>query len=130
MTYRRIGNSGLFVSTISLGTWVNFGIEVKGTEARDLIKAALDNGINFLDTAEVYQDGEAEVALGKVLKDLGVPRSSIVVATKIFWGGADRKNPSANDYGCSRKRIIEGLAASLKRLDLEYVDIVSYYIPF
>ena len=111
---------------ISLATslQINFGVEVAGKDAQALIQTAIDNGINFIDTAEVYQDGQSEIALGKVLKELKIPREQLVVATKIFWGGVDRKNPGANEYGCSRKHIIEGLKLSLERLQLDYVDVV------
>ena len=87
-------------------------------------KAALDAGCNFLDNAEVYADGAAEVSMGKVLKRLNVDRSELVISTKLFWGGK-----GVNQRGLSRKHIIEGLNKSLKRLDLEYVDLLFCHRP-
>jgi voltage-dependent potassium channel beta subunit len=103
---------------------VNFGIEVAGQTAKDLVEACLAAGINFFDTAESYQDGASEITLGNIFKELKTPRSDIVVSSKIFWGGADRKNLKANDVGCSRKHIVEGTNAVLARLQMEYVDIL------
>ena len=79
-----------------------------------------ENGINFFDTAEVYNAGNAERVLGNCLKELGYRRSSFIVSTKIYWGGN-----AETEKGLSRKHIIEGLKGSLERLQLDYVDIVS-----
>ncbi|CAG8717453.1 1095_t:CDS:2, partial [Acaulospora colombiana] len=118
MEYRYLGRSGLKVSVLSLGGWVTFGGQVPPGEI------AFDNGINYFDTAEVYAGGKSEIDMGNAIKKLGWKRSDFVISTKIFWGG---KGP--NDRGLSRKHIIEGLNASLKRLGLEYVDIVYAHRP-
>ncbi|XP_061591090.1 voltage-gated potassium channel subunit beta-2-like isoform X2 [Cololabis saira] len=119
MTYRNVGKSGLRVSCLGLGTWVTFGGQIAEEVAEELMTFAYDNGINLFDTAEVYSGGRAETVLGNVLKKKGWRRSSLVVTTKIFWG-----NKAEMERGLSRKHIIEGLRASLRRLQLEYVDVV------
>ncbi|CAG8712454.1 8222_t:CDS:2 [Gigaspora margarita] len=88
------------------------------------MQIAFDNGINYFDTAEVYSGGKSEIDMGCAIKKLGWNRSGFVISTKIFWGG---KGP--NDRGLSRKHIVEGLNSSLKRLGLEYVDIVYAHRP-
>ncbi|KAM4646837.1 voltage-gated potassium channel subunit beta-2 isoform 3-T3 [Amazona ochrocephala] len=117
--YRNLGKSGLRVSCLGLGTWVTFGGQITDEMAEQLMTLAYDNGINLFDTAEVYAAGKAEVVLGNIIKKKGWRRSSLVITTKIFWGGK-----AETERGLSRKHIIEGLKASLERLQLEYVDVV------
>ncbi len=124
MQYRFLGKSGLKVSALSFGSWVTFGTQIGVDEAYKLMKIAYDAGINFFDNAEVYAAGESEIIMGKVLKKAGWKRSDLVVSTKIFWGG---KGP--NDTGLSRKHIIEGTNAALKRLQLDYVDLIFCHRP-
>ncbi|KAG9482008.1 hypothetical protein GDO78_010960 [Eleutherodactylus coqui] len=119
MRYRNLGKSGLRVSCLGLGTWVTFGGQITDEMAEQLMTLAYDNGINLFDTAEVYAAGKAEVVLGNIIKKKGWRRSSLVITTKIFWGGK-----AETERGLSRKHIIEGLKASLDRLQLEYVDVV------
>ncbi|ERE81879.1 voltage-gated potassium channel subunit beta-2-like isoform 3 [Cricetulus griseus] len=119
MIYRNLGKSGLRVSCLGLGTWVTFGGQITDEMAEHLMTLAYDNGINLFDTAEVYAAGKAEVVLGSVIKKKGWRRSSLVITTKIFWGGK-----AETERGLSRKHIIEGLKASLERLQLDYVDVV------
>ncbi|KAI8916239.1 NADP-dependent oxidoreductase domain-containing protein [Gorgonomyces haynaldii] len=123
MEYRHLGNSGLKVSALSLGGWLNLHPQHL-EESQELIKCALDHGVNLIDTAEEYADGESEKAIGMILKNLNVTRSQLVVSTKIYWGG-----PGPNDRGLSRKHIIEGLNASLERLQMDYVDLVFAHRP-
>lgn len=124
MEYRRLGSSGLQVSALSFGSWVTFAKQVDVDLAADMMKAALDHGVNFFDNAEVYEDGQSEIVMGKAIAKLGLTRSDYVVSTKIFWGG---KGP--NDHGLSRKHIVEGTRAALDRMGLEYVDLVFCHRP-
>ncbi|KAI0684582.1 NADP-dependent oxidoreductase domain-containing protein [Cytidiella melzeri] len=125
MPFRRLGRSGLRVPLFSLGAWLTLGGSVKGDPVKDIIKVAFENGINMIDTAETYADGESETHIGIALKALGYRRSDLVVTTKLFWG--TRRGP--NDMGLSRKHIIEGLRESLERLQLDYVDVVFAHRP-
>jgi len=124
MEYRYMGKSGLRLSVLSLGAWVNWGSIISDDVAFETMKTAFDMGCNFFDNAEVYAGGKAEETMGRCLKKLNVPRSELVISTKIFWGGK-----GVNERGLSRKHIIEGTNASLKRLDLEYVDIMFAHRP-
>lgn len=124
MEYRYLGASGLRVSALSFGSWVTFGQQLDTDAAYDAMKAAYEAGCNFFDNAEAYAGGESEIVMGKVLKRAGWARKDLVVSTKIFWGG---RGP--NDRGLSRKHLIEGLHASLGRLDLDYVDILFCHRP-
>lgn len=117
MKYRRLGGSGLKVSEISLGSWLTYGGYVERENAVNSIKTAYDLGINFFDTANVYERGAAEVVVGQALKEY--PRESYVLATKAFWPMGE----GPNDRGLSRKHVTEQVNASLKRLGHEYVDI-------
>jgi len=128
MEYRRLGNSGLKVSAISLGGWLTYGGHVENENTFACMKAAYDVGINFFDCAEGYSDGESEKIMGQAIKKFGWKRNDLVVSTKIYWGAAHGDNP-INNLGLSRKHVIEGVNASLKRLDLEYVDLIYAHRP-
>ena len=117
MIYRYLGNSGLKVSVISWGNWINTKDENDVTY--ETVKTAIEGGVNFFDTAEIYGFGEGETSLGAALKKLGTRREDLVISTKIFRSGM-----GVNDSFLSRKHIIEGLNNSLKRLQLDYVDVV------
>lgn len=119
MQYRRLGNTGLKVSEISLGSWLTYGGYVAEENAIRTIHKAYDLGINFFDTANVYMRGEAEKVVAKAIKSF--PRESYVLATKVFWPMGE----GPNDRGLSRKHIMEQAHASLKRLGVDYIDI--YY---
>ena len=119
MQYRRLGNTGLKVSEISLGSWLTYGGYVEEQNAVASIDQAYELGINFFDTANVYIRGEAEKVVGKALSKY--PRSSYVLATKVFGNMGE----GPNDHGLSRKHIIEQCNASLTRLGIDYIDI--YY---
>lgn len=124
MEYRFLGKSGLKVSALSLGSWVTFNDQLNVDAAYNCMKAAYDAGVNFFDNAEAYAAGEAETIMGKVLRKAGWKRSDLVISTKIFWGGE-----GPNDKGLSRKHIIEGTDAALKRLDMDYVDLIFCHRP-
>jgi voltage-dependent potassium channel beta subunit len=117
MEYRRLGRAGVKVSAIGFGSWVTFGKQVDAKLADKLVGHALDLGIHFLDTADVYAQGAAEEILGQVLASRR--RESIVLATKCY--GEMGKGP--NDRGLSRKHILEACHASLRRLRTEYIDL-------
>ena len=117
MEYRRLGNSGLKVSAIGLGTWLNFGGHLGDREAGRIVRGALEGGVNLIDTADVYASGKAEEQLGRVLE--GIRRSSYVLATKAFFP----MGPGPNDKGLSRKHLFESVHASLKRLGTDSIDI-------
>ncbi|WP_342565313.1 aldo/keto reductase family protein [Paenibacillus sp. FSL R7-0345] len=118
MKYRRLGGSGLKVSEISLGSWLTYGGYVERENAVKAIETAYGSGVNFFDTANVYEKGAAEKLLGETLR--GFPRESYVLATKVYGVMGD----GPNDRGLSRKHITEQCHASLKRLGAEYVDIM------
>ncbi|KAI9220840.1 NADP-dependent oxidoreductase domain-containing protein [Blastocladiella britannica] len=128
MEYRFLGKSGLKVSVLSLGGWVTYGGQVKDDVTYQCMKTAYELGVNFFDTAEVYASGQSEVDMGKAIKrlgeELGTKRSDLVISTKLFWAGK-----GVNDRGLSRKHIIEGLRASLDRMDQTYVDVVFAHRP-
>ncbi|XP_027731734.1 voltage-gated potassium channel subunit beta-1 isoform X1 [Vombatus ursinus] len=119
MPHRNLGKSGLRVSCLGLGTWVTFGGQISDEVAERLMTIAYESGVNLFDTAEVYAAGKAEVILGSIIKRKGWRRSSLVITTKLYWGGK-----AETERGLSRKHIIEGLKGSLQRLQLEYVDVV------
>ena len=117
MHYRRLGRSGLKVSEISLGAWVTFGNQLDESTASTLIHAAYEQGVNYFDNADAYGNGEAEIIMGKAIKDL--PRQALVISSKVFWPTM----PGPNGRGLSRKHISESIHASLRRLDTDYVDL-------
>ncbi|KJA28337.1 hypothetical protein HYPSUDRAFT_155473 [Hypholoma sublateritium FD-334 SS-4] len=125
MPFRRLGPSGLRVPVFSLGGWLTLGGTVVGDPVKEIILAAFENGINMFDTAEIYANGKSEEEMGRVIKELGLRRTDLVVSTKLFWG--IRHGP--NDGGLSRKHIIEGTQESLARLGLDYVDIIFAHRP-
>ncbi|MBU9714233.1 aldo/keto reductase family protein [Evansella tamaricis] len=117
MKYRRLGNTGLKVSEISLGSWLTYGKSVEDNLAAKTIHKAYELGINFFDSANVYERGEGERVMGQTLKEY--PRESYVITTKAFWPMGD----GPNDRGLSRKHVMEQVNNSLKRMNLDYVDI-------
>lgn len=119
MKYRKLGNTGLKVSEISLGSWLTYGGYVEQEKAAASIHKAYELGINFFDTANVYERGQAEIVVGEALRQY--PRESYVLATKVFGQMGD----GPNDRGLSRKHIIEQCHASLQRLGMDYIDV--YY---
>ena len=122
MEYRYLGNSGLRVSVLGWGSMM-MGTDTDENN-KNAIKTLISHGINFFDSAEIYDLGKCETALGKAIKELKIPREKIVVTTKIFRNGND-----PNDSFLSRKHIIEGVNQSLKRLQMDYVDVVFCHRP-
>lgn len=121
MEYRRVGNSGLKVSSIGLGGWLTQGRTLTAEDTRVLVHRAFERGVNFFDTADVYANGESERALGAAIRDLR--RRELVIATKCFWPMSE----APNDRGLSRKHIIESVHESLVRLGVEYVDLFQFH---
>lgn len=122
MHYNRLGKSGLSLSEISLGSWITFGKQIGGDIVKKLMHTAFDHGVNFFDNAESYAHGEAEILMGKAIREFR--REDLVISTKIFWGGT-----GPNDTGLSRKHLLEGTKNSLRRLRLEYVDLLFCHRP-
>jgi aryl-alcohol dehydrogenase-like predicted oxidoreductase len=121
MNYRRIGDSGLVVSEIGLGSWITHD-DGDIEKAAAIHRAAYDNGINFFDTANVYGHGLTETVVGHAIR--GFRREAIVLATKAFWPyESEWPFPGANDRGLSRKHLFQELDKSLGRLGVEYVDL-------
>ena len=126
-----LGRTGLFVSELCLGTmtfgggagiWGQIG-DLQQADAERLVGQALDAGINFIDTADVYAGGVSEQITGQALKNLKVPRESVVVATKVFGD----MSPGPNGRGASRSHILDGVKASLKRLQLDHIDLYQIH---
>jgi aryl-alcohol dehydrogenase-like predicted oxidoreductase len=126
-----LGRTGLFVSELCLGTmtfggtgemWSKIG-DLQQGDAERLIGQAIDAGINFIDTADVYSGGQSEEITGQALKNLKVPRDSVVVATKVFG----ETGPGPNARGLTRSHILDGVKASLKRLQLDHIDLYQVH---
>ncbi len=124
MKYRRLGRAGIRLSELSLGAWVTYGGQVGEEMAAKCMSKAFDLGVNFFDNAEAYAGGNAETVMGNVIKKLGWKRSDIVVSSKVFWGG-----DGPNDTGLSRKHVYEACRNSLKRLQLDYLDLFFCHRP-
>lgn len=122
MHYNKLGKNGIRLSEIGFGSWITFAKQIGLSEIQDFMHTAFDHGINFFDNAEGYAHGEAEILMGKALKEFR--REDLVISTKIFWGGN-----GPNDTGLSRKHLIEGTKNSLKRLQLDYVDLLFCHRP-
>lgn len=131
MRYNTLGGTGLLVSELCLGTmtfggsdgiWGQIG-NLDQEAATGLVRIALEAGINFIDTADVYAGGASEVITGQALRDLGVARSEVVVATKVFG----RTSAGANGAGASAKHILDGAEASLRRLQLDHIDLYQIH---
>jgi aryl-alcohol dehydrogenase-like predicted oxidoreductase len=129
MQYRRLGQSGLQVSELSLGSWVTYHNQVDATAAREMLAAAFDAGINFFDNAEVYANGQSEVVMGQAIKALNWPRLSYIVSTKFFWG-LNKSGPTINAKDTlNRKYLIQAIDGSLQRMGLDFIDLVYCHRP-
>jgi voltage-dependent potassium channel beta subunit len=129
MQYRRLGRSGLQVSELSLGSWVTYHNQVDVAAAREMMAAAFDAGVNYFDNAEGYAAGQSEVVMGEALKALKWPRLNYVVSTKFFWG-LDREGQTANRKDTlNRKYLMQAIDGSLKRMNLDFIDLVFCHRP-
>jgi len=132
MEYRMLGGTGLMVSTLSFGFWATYGVKEGVDRCVSVMRICRNAGINFFDNAEAYgkENGDAETIMGQAIKKLEAEdaklwrRSDICVTTKLFWGGKGK-----NEGGLSRKHLIEGMKASLARLQMDYVDVVFCHRP-
>src|SRR4051812_10311813 len=132
MRYKQFGSTGLFVSELCLGAmtfggsdsgiWGHIG-RLQQNDVDAVVKRAIDGGINFIDTANVYGEGQSELLTGQALRNLGIARDEIVVATKVF--GEMTKGP--NGRGVSRYHVMEAVKASLKRLQLDHIDLYQIH---
>jgi len=122
MRYNKLGKAGIRLSEIGFGSWITFAKQINLNEIKEFMHIAFDHGVNFFDNAEGYAHGEAETLMGKALKEFR--REDLVLSTKIFWGGN-----GPNDTGLSRKHLIEGTKNALKRLQLNYVDLLFCHRP-
>ena len=131
MRMKKLGNTGLLVSELCLGT-MTFGNsggafaqigQLQQNEVDGIVRGAIDSGINFLDTADVYHGGQSEIMTGLALRNLGVPRDQFVLATKVLG----RMGPGPNQTGLSRAHILSGVDASLKRLQLDHIDLYQIH---
>ena len=121
MKYRHLGKAGIQISELSLGSWVTFHTQSGLETTTKIMAAAYDAGVNFFDNAETYAGGEAEKLMGAALKKLGWRRGSYLVSTKLFWGLHDGPNERNT---LNRKYLLESIDGSLKRLGLDYVDLL------
>jgi voltage-dependent potassium channel beta subunit len=129
MHYRRLGHSGLKVSTLSLGSWVTYANQVDVDAAVKMMAAAMDAGVNFFDNAEVYANGQSETVMGEAFRKLGWPRLNYIVSTKFFWG-LDREEQGINRRDTlNRKYLMQAIDGSLRRFGLEHVDLVYCHRP-
>lgn len=126
MEYRRLGKSGLQVSVLSLGSWITFGKQIEDRTAERLMAIAYEQGVNFFDNAEIYARGQSEIVMGQILKKMKWERSSWLVSSKVFWGDGGKR---PNQTGLSRKHIFEACHASLRRLQVEYIDLYFCHRP-
>jgi voltage-dependent potassium channel beta subunit len=131
MHYRRLGRSGLQVSQLSVGSWVTYASQVKVKDAKEMLALAMDLGVNFFDNAEVYASGQSEEVMGEAIKALKWPRLNYIVSTKFYWGLAEpdgaltinRKNT------LNRKYLMQAIDGSLKRMGLDFIDLVYCHRP-
>ena len=126
MPYRRLGRSGLKVSVLSFGSWVTFHNQLGDDSALRCMEAAWNAGVNFFDNAEVYAGGKSEKIMGRALRELGWPRASYVVSTKLYWGLRDGPNTRNT---LNRKYLLQGIDGSLERLGLDHVDLLFCHRP-
>ncbi len=126
MEYRRLGSAGLKVSVLSFGSWVSFKNQLADDTAAACMQAAYEAGCNFFDNAEIYAMGESESIMGRVIKQLGWARGTYVISTKVYWGLTDKPNLKNT---LNRKYLMQAVDGSLKRLGLDFVDLLFCHRP-
>ena len=140
MQYKRLGQSGLQVSALSVGSWVTYANQVNVKEAKEMLALAMDQGVNFFDNAEVYANGKSEEVMGDAIKALKWPRLNYIVSTKFYWGlgKPDSKSegkPDSQSLGINRKNtlnrkyLMQAMDGSLKRMGLDFIDLVYCHRP-
>jgi len=132
MQYKRLGQSGLQVSQLSLGSWVTYANQVNVKQAKEMLALAMDHGVNFFDNAEVYASGKSEEVMGDAIKALKWPRLNYIVSTKFYWGLAepDAKKVTINRKNTlNRKYLMQAIDGSLKRMGLDFIDLVYCHRP-
>jgi len=128
MEYRKMGKTGLELSTLSFGSWVTFHKQINDGIADELMGIAYDAGVNFFDNAEVYAAGESEKMMGRVLSKKNWDRTSIVLSSKAYFGWRGKAN-KPNQTGLSRKHLTEACHEALKRLQTDYLDLYYCHRP-
>lgn len=126
MQYRHLGRAGVQVSELSFGSWLTFGAASDFDATVEMMATAYEGGVNFFDNAEVYGGGQSEALMGKALRELGWRRGSYLISTKLYWGLHQTPN---EENTLNRKYLIEGIAGSLERLGLDYVDLLYCHRP-
>lgn len=121
-----MGNSGLQISALSLGSWLTFGKQIDDATAEKLMIAAYEKGVNFFDNAEIYARGESERVMGRILAKMNWDRSSYLVSSKVFFGDGGKL---PNQTGLNRKHVLEACHAALKRLQVDYLDLFFCHRP-
>jgi len=132
MQYRQLGQSGLQVSALSLGSWVTYANQVNVKQAQEMLALAMDSGINFFDNAEVYATGESEKVMGEAIKALKWPRLNYVVSTKFYWGLAEPESKATTvnrKNTLNRKYLMQAIDGSLGRMGLDFIDLVYCHRP-
>ena len=132
MHYKRLGQSGLQLSALSVGSWVTYANQVNVKQAKEMLALAMDHGVNFFDNAEVYANGKSEEVMGDAIKALKWPRLNYVVSTKFYWGLSE---PDSKSLGINRKNtlnrkyLMQAVDGSLKRMGLDFIDLVYCHRP-
>ncbi len=129
MEYRRLGNTGLQLSELSLGSWLTFGKQIGNTIAEELMHLAYNKGVNFFDNAEIYANGESEIVMGEILKKADWSRDSYVVSSKVFFGIQGLIDAKPTQKGLNRKHVTEACHQALKRLQVDYLDLYFCHRP-
>ena len=124
MEYRRLGRSGLKLSSLSFGSWLTFSFQLDESAAADCMHVAYDAGVNFFDNAEAYANGESERMMGHALQKAGWGRDTYCVSSKAYWGG---RRPLQR--GLSRKHLHDSCHAALRRLQVDYLDLFYCHRP-